>query len=303
MNNNIIQLVSKLLDFTDGILLDLVADIDREQPDVILFDMLSLFVSFLYKYLHKRQQSMPEKWMPKFIEISPSFAKKMGVYPNEEEAKVYARSNDMWYNYYAFFLTLKQMKLSWKYGFDVVNPINFFQQKQIDTITLTTVFPEFQPRVDQFDESYKFIGCCVSESTRNFETNDSQLEELLRMFEPINPVQDIQSVRNQRHKLIYVSLGTVFNFNVFLFETIIQAIEIIENQVKSAYDVKTVISVGENVYKEFEIKMKSGYKFSENIIMRPFVPQIELVKRASLYITHCGMNSTMEGRHILIYKF
>jgi hypothetical protein len=57
--------------------------------------------------------------------------------------------------------------------------------------------------------------------------------------------------------------------------------------------IKLVISVGNQVYDLYQHKIKNeGYYLPENIILLPSAPQIEILKRCSLFITHSGM-----GKH------
>jgi UDP:flavonoid glycosyltransferase YjiC (YdhE family) len=37
------------------------------------------------------------------------------------------------------------------------------------------------------------------------------------------------------------------------------------------------------------------YSLPDNVVMLPTAPQIQILQRASLFITHCGMNSTSEA--------
>lgn len=58
---------------------------------------------------------------------------------------------------------------------------------------------------------------------------------------------------------------------------------------------RMIISVGEACYDKLRGKISRGeLKLPENIIFRAKVAQLELLKRADLFVTHCGMNSTCE---------
>ena len=59
-----------------------------------------------------------------------------------------------------------------------------------------------------------------------------------------------------------------------------------------------MISVGNVVYEQFQDKINNeNYKIPDNVLILSSVPQIEILKRASLFITHAGMNSTSETIH------
>jgi zeaxanthin glucosyltransferase len=82
--------------------------------------------------------------------------------------------------------------------------------------------------------------------------------------------------------LIYASLGTLVNGLDALYEHILAAVEPLE-------DVQVVLSVGKNINPE-----TLGPIPSNTIVVRS-APQIELLKRAALCITHAGLNTTLES--------
>jgi MGT family glycosyltransferase len=82
--------------------------------------------------------------------------------------------------------------------------------------------------------------------------------------------------------LVYASLGTLVNGMDAIYKHILGAVESLE-------DVQVVLSVGKNVDLE-----KLGPIPSNAIVVRS-APQIELLKRAALCITHAGLNTTLES--------
>jgi MGT family glycosyltransferase len=82
--------------------------------------------------------------------------------------------------------------------------------------------------------------------------------------------------------LIYASLGTLVNGLEQVYRTILQAVAPLS-------DVQVVLSVGGNVDLE-----DLGPVPSNTIVVRS-APQLELLKRASLCITHAGMNTALEA--------
>ncbi len=90
------------------------------------------------------------------------------------------------------------------------------------------------------------------------------------------------------HKpIIYVSMGTVFNNeNSNLFEIIVEACKFFSDN----YSV--IVSTGDE--KTYEKYAKSSLN-SDKILFVPHTPQIEILKRAYLFITHAGMNSVSEA--------
>jgi MGT family glycosyltransferase len=82
--------------------------------------------------------------------------------------------------------------------------------------------------------------------------------------------------------LIYASLGTLVNGMEQLYKTILAA-------VRRLPDVQVVLSVGKNVNPE------DLGPVPPNTILVRIAPQIELLKRTVLCITHAGLNTTLES--------
>jgi MGT family glycosyltransferase len=82
--------------------------------------------------------------------------------------------------------------------------------------------------------------------------------------------------------LIYVSLGTLVNGLDDVYKHILKAVEPLE-------DFQVVLSVGNNISTE-----NLGPIPSNTIVVRS-APQIELLKRAALCITHAGLNTVLES--------
>jgi MGT family glycosyltransferase len=82
--------------------------------------------------------------------------------------------------------------------------------------------------------------------------------------------------------LIYASLGTLVNGQYDVYKHILEA-------VGALTDVQVVLSVGKNINPE-----NLGSIPSNTIVVRS-APQIELLKRAALCITHAGLNTALES--------
>lgn len=91
-------------------------------------------------------------------------------------------------------------------------------------------------------------------------------------------------------------MGTVFNNNVFVYDTIIKALENIDKSETIINNFVFVVSLGDENFSIYEKKILSGsFRLPKSVHLFPSVPQIEVLKRASLFITHAGMNSTSEA--------
>lgn len=82
--------------------------------------------------------------------------------------------------------------------------------------------------------------------------------------------------------LIYASLGTLVNGLNNVYRTILEA-------VSQFQEMQVVLSVGKNV------NPGDLGSIPSNTIVVPIAPQIELLKRAALCITHAGLNTALEA--------
>ncbi|ANS76512.1 glycosyl transferase family 1 [Paenibacillus yonginensis] len=126
-------------------------------------------------------------------------------------------------------------------------------------MTLVYTSKAFQPGGESFDDTYKFVGPSLAP----------------------RPQQESLLLDAGTENLIYISLGTVFN----------QALDFYKLCLTAFADTKytVILSVG----RQTEIAALGS--LPANFIVRPYVPQLEVLQRAGLFITHGGMNSVHEG--------
>jgi MGT family glycosyltransferase len=129
------------------------------------------------------------------------------------------------------------------------------------TISYTSRF--FQPYADTAPESVHFVGWALSDSPA---TGDFSFER----------------VRGRR--LIYVSLGTLNNDDVAFFKTCIKAFA------DSPHFV--IMTTGKRIAPD------SLGPLPENIAIYRWVPQVEVLKRADLFISHGGLNSIHDSLYL-----
>jgi UDP:flavonoid glycosyltransferase YjiC (YdhE family) len=280
---------------SDLVLPGLIEDVERDRPEMILFDFFAFHAKYLMEILHNKYEKKQSDYKPpKFVRISQTFSIKLDVYPIGDETKLLFKNTNFFWPFHMLLMILTQLMVSWKYGLSFVNPVDLIQKPSREIMTLTTVFPEFQPRADQFPSDFKFIGSCIEERVRFIEVKDKKFNKIFSEFESINPLQSVESFSNTKKKLILVSLGTIFNHNVDVFDKIIEAIQMLQHK----YDLTVVFSVGKKSYEEYTERINSGeFKCPENVCILPQVPQVELLKKSSLFITHCGQNSASEAAH------
>jgi MGT family glycosyltransferase len=82
--------------------------------------------------------------------------------------------------------------------------------------------------------------------------------------------------------LVYASLGTVVNGLGFVYRTILEAVGRLP-------EIQVVLSIGKNV------SLSDLGEIPSNTIVVRAAPQIELLKRAALCVTHAGLNTALES--------
>ncbi len=127
-------------------------------------------------------------------------------------------------------------------------------------LVLSYTTAAIQPDADQLGDRVKFVGPSLA---ARGDAGDFPLDRL------------------EGQPVIYISLGTLVNNNPDFFRACLQAFA------DSPYTV--VMSIGNQVARE------SLGGIPPNFIVRPFNPQLEILPRSALFITHAGMNSVHEG--------
>jgi MGT family glycosyltransferase len=118
----------------------------------------------------------------------------------------------------------------------------------------------FQPCAETFDDRYQFVGPSIAPRS---EPNPFPWERL-------------------RHRVIvYISLGTLFNTDAAFYRRCFDAFR--------TEDVQVIMSVGSNV------SVESLGPVPSNFIVQAHMPQLEVLERASAFVTHGGMNSVSES--------
>ena len=88
--------------------------------------------------------------------------------------------------------------------------------------------------------------------------------------------------RLENTRVVYVSLGTVYTTNVEFFKNCFKAL-------RSLKDVTVVVSLGPN------IDISDLGVIPSNFIIKEFIPQLEVLKKAEIFISHAGNNSLNES--------
>jgi MGT family glycosyltransferase len=118
---------------------------------------------------------------------------------------------------------------------------------------------QFQLHGEDFDDSFLFIGPSIIE----------------RKHDPAFPLERL------RGRIAYISLGTVANASIGFYRLCFSAL--------AGVKATAVMSVGRR------IDMKRRGAIPANFLVFDHVPQLEVLKRADIYVTPAGMNCISEG--------
>jgi MGT family glycosyltransferase len=150
-------------------------------------------------------------------------------------------------------------KIQKKYGVPSVDILSFLSA-EVSELCITFTAKEFQPQPELFPSNYLFTGPNIDLKARISDPN----------FSIENP---------ENKKLVYMSLGSMVVRREFI-KTCIAAFR--------ASDYLVIL----NISKYLDA---SDFEVPSNITLCNFAPQLEILSKADLFITHGGMNSAHEG--------
>lgn len=148
----------------------------------------------------------------------------------------------------------KQIKRLQQHGYPIKSILDIIASDgQTDTIVYTS--PQFQPCADTFSDKYAFVG------------------------PSIRPARE--EVKKARDKLVYISMGTVNNDMLPLYQACITAL--------SSAGWQVILSVGT------QVDLDRFGQLPAHIQVYPSVDQIAVLEKADVFVSHCGMNSVSES--------
>lgn len=148
------------------------------------------------------------------------------------------------------------------------------------------VFQQFDP-----DEQINFIFASkyVQPTLYSKNKNIVWLPKNILSKDSVRVDRDITELYKNKKKLVYISNGSFINIGTKIFEKLIIFLD--------NYDVDIVINGGANT--KILMKFVKENHFNNKIVIKNFIPQRNVLKHCSLFITHGGFNSLLEGT---IYK-
>ena len=120
---------------------------------------------------------------------------------------------------------------------------------------------EFQPCADTFDGRFQFVGASLAAAPDP---------------EPALPWPEAST-----DPLVYISLGTLFNADAAFFRACVDAFR---NE-----SVRVIMSIGTN------LSVADLGPLPPNFVVASHVPQLDVLMRAEVFVTHGGMNSVSES--------
>lgn len=119
---------------------------------------------------------------------------------------------------------------------------------------------EFHPPNGKLDSRFRFVGPALDPATRERDFPYERLAESTR---------------------VYVSLGTINHLNTSFYRAAFEAF--------AGYPAQFILSAGMNT------DIAALGSAPDNFIVRPSVPQLDILQRVDAFVTHGGMNSVHEG--------
>jgi MGT family glycosyltransferase len=117
----------------------------------------------------------------------------------------------------------------------------------------------FQPCADSFDDRFLFVGPSIG-----------RVEQAEFGWEGL-----------EHPTLVYVSLGTLFNADAGFFRRCLEAL--------ATVDCRVVVSLGQ------QVQAAELGPVPSHVILRREVPQLDVLRRTAVFVTHGGMNSVNES--------
>jgi MGT family glycosyltransferase len=133
----------------------------------------------------------------------------------------------------------------------------------IGDLTISYTSREFQVYADTVPSSVRFVGWTLNET-------------------PSNGAFSFEGVKGR--KLVYISLGTLNNDDIGFFKTCIEAF--------TGSEYYVIMTTGKR------IRPEAFGALPENIAIFQWVPQVEVVKQAAMFISHGGLNSIHDSLYL-----
>ena len=245
-SGNLINATDLLLQVTDELLPFVLAEVDRERPDLVIFDSTVLWGRMAATMLDLRAAAS----ITTFV-----FGIRQAQLTPLETLVLLARFLPKVPG-----ILKKRSRLIRRYkaGYPQGQPL--FPMRA--GLNLVFTARELQPDMPLIDETFRFIGPAINPETRRDDFP----------FDALRP-----------GKLVYISLGTVHAGQLEFYRKCFDLF--------ADHPAQFVLSAGTNV------DLRQLEPIPSNFIVRGSVPQLAILERADVFVTHAGINSIHESMY------
>jgi MGT family glycosyltransferase len=163
---------------------------------------------------------------------------------------------------------MTSQRIDRQFGTESPNMVEFFSNRQALNVIFTSRY--FHLGGDAYDDTYQFVGPSI-------EAVDTRRQP---RYSP-EPVTTRLSPRvPDARPLLYISMGTIFNDLPHFYRACFEAF--------GGAQYRVLMTTG-------KVDAASLGPAPENFELREFVPQLQVLSQASLFLTHGGMNSVSEA--------
>ena len=235
-----------IMEETSRLLPFLLEAIEREKPDLVVFDSIALWGMQTARLLH----------------ISSVASITTLVQERVFDLIKWRDFLHLFRQAFTLLPTIRRLRrqLVMTYGSDVFPDQSILPCKGSLNIVYTS--REFQPDTSYIDDSFRFVGPSILSTSRK------ETDFPWHLLDP------------QRTK-VYLSLGTLYHKNMEFYRTVFTAF--------ADHPAQFILSAGRL------IDIHDLGLIPDNFIIQSIVPQLELLQKVDLFITHGGMNSVNEG--------
>jgi MGT family glycosyltransferase len=245
-----------LFETTEAILPELLASVRAEAPDYLLVEAHAVWGNLIAQIL-----GIPVATICSMFAINEDL-----ITPHELLGHLYggaprALAFDGLMGFSRYYEIAR--RLSQHYDVDVPGIVDYLGNRQALNIVCTS--RDFQIGGERFDESYVFAGPSLSSFVGSSSTADTDSDRKWTTDRP----------------LIYVSMGTMYNDEAALYRACFEAF--------GGQPYQVVMAVGHRIDRGVLPEPPA------NVLVREYVPQMDVLRCASLFVTHGGINSAHEA--------
>jgi len=303
-------LVNKLLELARNNSVQIAKDFDAEKPDLILYDGLAYHAKWAFRYYETHYKNaerlkarndkshlIPTEPLAPLICFETSFVFEEKVFPNEAEGKLMLDLSIFEKLRAAFSLIgciANVKRLSRELAIEYISPINDLFGSNTHVKKIVATYPGFQARHHLLSKNVKFMGACIDDKVRLVDKN-ADIERMMGEYPVVNYGE---RKPNGGNSLVYLSLGTVLDDSLSIYLKIVEALLLIDSKspAKNFGNLDFILSAGRTC----DALIEKYKQLPANILIVKSAPQLAILERAALFVTHCGMNSMNEAIHYAV---